>query len=63
MLAYQTKKLIYDFAKEMNFDSNAQSNKSAGDRTLLKLLKPPAIMASGVSKTIFFSSDHDELCD
>ena len=57
------KKLLYDFAKEMNFDLKAQGNKSTRDSTLVKLLKSPAIMASGVSNTIFLSSDADELCD
>ena len=59
------KKLMYDFAKEMNFDMKAQGNKSKRDRTLIKLLKSPGLMvsASGVSKTIFLSSDPDELCN
>ena len=57
------KKVMYDFAKEMHFDTKAQGNKSIRDRTLIKLLKSPAIMASGVSKTIFLSSDPDELCN
>ena len=57
------KKLMYDFAKEMHFDLRAQGNKSTRDRTLIKLLKSPAITASGVSKTIFLSSDPNELCD
>ena len=57
------KKLMYDFAKEMHFDTKALSNKSTRDRTLIKLLKSPAIMASSVSKTIFLSSDPNELCD
>ena len=57
------KKLMYEFAKEMHFDARAQGNKSTRDRKLKKLLKSPAIMASGVSKTIFLSSDPDELCD
>ena len=47
----QDKKLIYDFAKELNFDAQAQGNKSTRDRTLIKLLKSPRIMASGNSKT------------
>ena len=54
---------MYDFAKEMNFDMKAQGNKSTRDRTLIKLLKSPAIIASGVSKTIFLSSNPDELCN
>ena len=57
------KKLMYNFAKEMHFDTKAVGNKSTRDRTLIKLLKSPAFMASGVSKTIFLSSDPNELCD
>ena len=59
------KKLMYDFAKEMHFDQNAVANKSIRDRKLIKLLKSPGLMvsASGVSKTIFLSSDPNELCD
>ena len=58
----QDKKLMYDFAKEMHFDTKALGNKSTRDRTLIKLLKSPSIMASGVSETIFLSSDPIELC-
>ena len=56
---------MYDFAKEMYFDVEATGNKSNPDRTLIKLLKSPSIRlsASGVSKTIFFSSVPNELCD
>ena len=57
------KKLMYDFAKEMHFDERRVGNKSTRDRTLINLLNSPAIMASGVSKTIFLSSDPNELCD
>ena len=57
------KKLMYDFAKEMHFDPKASGNKSTRDRKLINLLNSPAIMASGVSKTIFLSSDANELCD
>ena len=57
------KKLMYDFAKEMHFDERRVGNKSTRDKTLIKLLNSPAIMASGVSKTIFLSSDPNELCD
>ena len=59
------KKLMYDFAKEIHFDTKAQGNESTRDRTLIKLLKSSGLMvsASGVSKTIFLSSDPDELCD
>ena len=54
---------MYGFVKEMHFDTKALGNKSTRDRTLIKLLISPAIMASGVSKTIFLSSDPNELCD
>ena len=57
------KKLMYDFANEMHFDETRVGNNSTRDRTLIKLLNSPAIMASGVSKTIFLSSDPDELRD
>ena len=46
------KKLLYDFAREMNFDPKAVGKKSTRDRTLIKLLKSPAFMASAVT-TIF----------
>ena len=59
------KKLMYDFAKEMHFDMKAAGKKPTRDKTLIKLLKSPGLMvsASGVSKTIFLSSDPDELCE
>ena len=59
------KKLIYDFAKEMHFDARAQCNKLTRDRNIIKLLESPGLMysASSVSKTIFLSSDPNELCD
>ena len=57
------KKLMYNFAKEMNFDKSRVGNKSTRDRTLISLLNSPAIMASGVSNTNFLSSDANELCD
>ena len=59
------KNLMYDFAKKMNFGLKAHGNKSTRDRTLIKILKSPSLMvsASGVSKTIFLSSDLDEMCN
>ena len=56
------KNLMYDFAKETYFDVRAPGNKSTRDRTLIKLLKSPAIMASGIS-TILLPSDPKKLCD
>ena len=45
----------------MNFDIKAQARIFTRDRTLIKLLKSAAIIASGVS-TIFLSSDPDKFC-
>ena len=59
----QDRKLIYEFAKEMNFNIRQKGKKSDRDKSIVRLLRSPAIMASGVSKTIFLSSDPDELCD
>ena len=49
----------------MSFDVQAQRNNSTRDCTLMKLLKSPGLMVSvsGVSKTIFLSSDLDNLCN
>ena len=65
LASLQDKKIMYDIAKEMNFDMRAQGNKTTRDRTLIKLLKSPSLIvsASGVSKTIFLSFDPDELCN
>ena len=63
LASLQDKKIKYDFAKEMNFDTKTLGNKSTRDITLIKLLKSPAIIASGIPKSIFLSSDPNELCD
>ena len=59
------KKLLYGFAKEMNFALNAQGKKSTRDRMLKELLKTQGLMisASGVLNIITLSSDRNELCD
>ena len=64
LASLQDKKLMYDFAKEKNFDTKALGNNYLRDRTLIKLLKSPGLLvfASGVSKTMFLSSDPDKLC-
>ena len=64
LASFSDKKIKYDFAKEMNFDVKGFGRKSTQDRTLKYLLKSPGSMvsASGVSKTIFLSSDPDEIC-
>ena len=65
LASLQDKKLMYDIAKEKNFDVRGQGRKCTRDSTLKNLLKPPVKMvsASGVSKTIFLSIDPDELSD
>ena len=59
------KKILYDFAKELNFDLQAIVKKSNRDRTLLKLLKSPGLIvsASGISNRIILSFDPNELCN
>ena len=57
------RKLIYELAKEMNFNIREKGNKSDRDKSIIRLLRSPKIIASGVSKTIFLSSDPDELCN
>ena len=59
----QDRKLIYEFAKEMNYDTKSTGRPSTRYTSIIKILESPAIMASGVSKTIFLSSDPNELCD
>ena len=59
----QDRKLIYEFVKEMNFNIRQKGNKSDRDKSIIRLLRSPRIMASGVSKTIILSSDPDELCN
>ena len=62
LASLQDKKLMYDFATEMHFDTKAVGKKSTRDKTLITLLKSPAIMASGVTTT-FLSENPNELCD
>ena len=57
----QDRKLIYELAKEMIFNIREKGNKSDRDKSIIRLLRSPRIMASGVT-TIFLSSDPDELC-
>ena len=47
----------------MNFYIRQKGRKSNRDNSMIQLLKSPAIMASGISKTLFLSSDPDEFCD
>ena len=56
------RKTTCDFAKEMYIDEKAPGNKSTRDRSLIRLLKSAAIMASGIA-TKFLSSDPNDSCD
>ena len=58
----QDKKLIYEFAKEMNYDTKSTGRPSTRHTSIIKILESPAIMASGIT-TIILSSDPNELCD
>ena len=59
----QDKKLIDWFAKEMNYDTKSTGRPSIGHSSIIKILESPTIWASGISRTIFLSSDPNELCD
>ena len=59
----QDRKIIYKFVKEMNYDTKTTGRPSVRHSSLIRLLDQPAIMASGVSKTIILSSNPNELCD
>ena len=59
----QYKKLIYEFAKEMNYNTKSTGRPGIRHNSMVRLLDQPAIMASGFSKTIILSSDPNELCD
>ena len=55
---WQDQKLIYEFGKEMKFNITQKGRKINTGKTLINLLKSPAIMASRNS-TIFPPSDAD----
>ena len=59
----QDRKLIYEFAKEMNYHTKSTGRPSPRHNSMVRLLDQPAIMASGFSKTIILSSDPNEFCD
>ena len=59
----QVEKLIYEFAKEMNYDTKSIGRPSTRHTSIINILEPPANMAAGISKTIILSSDPNELCD
>ena len=53
-------KLYYELGKEMNFSIKQKGGKGDRDRSFMKLLKSPAIVASGISIIIILSVDPDE---
>ena len=59
----QDKKLIYEFATEMNYDTKSTGRPSIRHSSITKILESPAGLASGFSKTVILSSDPNELCD
>ena len=50
----QNKKIIYEFAKEMNYDTKSVGRPSVRHDSVIKILNSPRIIASGVT-TIFLS--------
>ena len=52
---------LFEFGKEMKFDSKEKGGPSNRDKSLIKLLDSPAIMASRVS-TKFLPFDPNEFC-
>ena len=50
----QDKKIMYEFAKEMNYDTKSTGRLNIRHSSIIKLLESSAIMASDISKTIFF---------
>ena len=59
----QDKNIIYEFAKEMNYDTKSTGRPNTRHTSIIKKLESPAIMASGIPKTTILSSDPNEFCD
>ena len=59
----QDKKLVYEFAKEMNYDTKSIGRPGVRHNSIVKILYSPAIMASGTSNIIILSSNPDEICN
>ena len=47
----------------MNYDTKSTGRPSTRHTSIINILESPAIMASGISRTIILSSDPNELCD
>ena len=57
----QDRELTYESGKEMNFNFRQERRKSNTDKSMIKLFKSPAIMASAISTKIL-SANPDGLC-
>ena len=55
-------KIMYNFAKKMYFDEKSLGDKNTRDKSLITLLKSPAVKAPGLSTTFSPENPH-ELCD
>ena len=58
---YTRSKINREFADELNFDIKNIGRPGTREKSFIKLLKSPAIMASGISNTIILPSDPKEL--
>ena len=47
----------------MNYDTKSTGRPSTRHTSIINILESPAIMASGISRTIILSSNPNELCD
>ena len=59
----QDRKIIYEFGKEMKYKLKNKGRPSIRHSSMIRLLNQPPITASGFTKTVFLSSDPNELCD
>ena len=59
----QNRQIIYEFGKEMKYNLKNKGRPSIRHNSMIRLLNQPPIMASGFSKSIFLSSESNELCD
>ena len=58
----QDQRLIHEFGKEMDFNIRQKGRKCHGDKSLMKLIRSPAIMASGISTKVL-PSHLNEVCE
>ena len=58
----QNRQIIYEFGKEMKYKLKNIGKPSIRHYSMIRLLNQPPITSSGFTKTIFLSSDPDELC-